>query len=61
MLEGARRTFARLASEEARGSGWGLFAAITITVSLTLTGCGTATLTLGSSTESVTFDRCYGT
>ena len=27
---------------------------------LTLTGCGTAMLTSGSSSQSITFDRCYG-
>lgn len=30
------------------------------TSSITLTGCGTANLTVGDTTQSITFDRCYG-
>lgn len=30
------------------------------TTTITMTGCGTATYTLGSDTQSVSFDRCYG-
>ena len=31
------------------------------TSAITLTGCGTANFTLGSDSQAVTFDRCYGT
>jgi hypothetical protein len=31
------------------------------TTSLNITGCGAASITVGSETDSVTFDRCYGT
>ncbi len=30
------------------------------TTSISITGCGTANVTLGSDTQSVVFDRCYG-